>query len=191
MFAGIIPAAAILKWPGSAERPSAPQHIGRLRQTRRRGHDGLMAPKHHPTPLSGGDRKAFVKELAKSRAMTSIFAERSAEKRREGEALIKEADNLACQSWNERMWADGGPIDPSPTIDQAINGGFPWLEIECSRCKAKRDVDLCALRHVSTTFVHDLASRLVCSKCKEAGKRPPATLLQLTPRPRHQSAESP
>jgi RNA-directed DNA polymerase len=22
------------------------------------------------------------------------------------------------------MWADGGPIDPSPTIDQAINGGY-------------------------------------------------------------------
>jgi len=24
-------------------------------------------------------------------------------KRREGEALIREADNLACQSWNEKM----------------------------------------------------------------------------------------
>jgi hypothetical protein len=30
--------------------------------------------------------------------MTHIFAERSAEKRREGEALIREADNLACQA---------------------------------------------------------------------------------------------
>jgi len=36
----------------------------------------------------------------------------------EGEGLIREADNLACQSWNEKMWSDGGPIDPSPTIDQ-------------------------------------------------------------------------
>jgi hypothetical protein len=81
-----------------------------------------MAPKHHPAPLSGGDRKALTKELSKSRAMTKIFAERSAEKRREGEALIREADNLSCQSWNERMWSDGAPIDPSPTIDQAING---------------------------------------------------------------------
>jgi len=27
------------------------------------------------------------------------------------------------KSWNERMWSDGGPIDPSPTIDQVINGG--------------------------------------------------------------------
>ena len=45
-----------------------------------------------------------------------------------GEALIREADNLACQSWNEKMWSDGGPIDPSPTIDQAVNGAFGmWI----------------------------------------------------------------
>jgi hypothetical protein len=148
-----------------------------------------MVRKSHHMPLSGGDRKALTKELSKSRAMTHIFAERSAEKREQGEALIREADNLACQSWNERMWSDGGPTDPSPTVDQAINGSYPWLEIECSRCKAKRDVDLAALPHVSTTFVHDLASRLVCQKCRKAGKRPLATLLQLMPRKRHQSAD--
>jgi hypothetical protein len=146
-----------------------------------------MAPKYHHPPLSGGDRKAVTKELAKSRAMTVIFAKQSAELRREGEVIIRRADNLLCQSWNEKMWSDGGPIDPSPSIDQAINGGYPWLEIECSRCKAKRAVDLAALPHVSTTHVHDLASRLVCQKCKKAGKRPVATLLQLAPRSRHQT----
>ena len=30
-----------------------------------------MAPKHHPTPLSGGGRKALNKELGKARAMTN------------------------------------------------------------------------------------------------------------------------
>jgi hypothetical protein len=148
-----------------------------------------MARKSHHLPLSGDDRKALTKELSKSRAMTSIFADRSAELRTESEALIREADNLACQSWNEKTWSDGGPIDPSPTIDQAINGGYPWCEIECSRCKAKRDVDLCTLRHVPTTCVHDLVSRLVCQKCKRAGKRPAATLLQLTPRQRHEDTK--
>ena len=129
-----------------------------------------MAPKHHPAPLSGGDRKALKKELSEvAHAMTCIFAERSAEKRREGEALIREADNLACQSWNERMWSDGGPIDPSPTIDQAINGGFPWLEIKCSRCQTPRDVDLCALPHVPTTCVHDLARRLAVRSARRLG----------------------
>src|ERR1700722_14127001 len=128
-----------------------------------------MAPKYHHPPLSGGDRKALTKELSKSRAMTTVFAARSAEKRREGEALIREADNLACQSWNERMWSDGGPVDPSPTVDQAINGTYPWLEIECSRCKAKRDVDHAALPHVSTTFVHDLARRLAVKSAGRSG----------------------
>ena len=80
------------------------------------------------------------------------------------------------------MWADGEPIDPSPTIDQAVNGGYPWLAIECSRCRTRRDVDLAALRHPTTTFVHDLADRLRCSKCAKANRRPAATLLQLAPR---------
>jgi hypothetical protein len=121
--------------------------------------------------------------------MAKIFSERSAEKRLKGEALIREADNLACQSWNERMWSDGGPIDPSPTIDQAINGGYPWREIECSRCKTPRDVDLCALRRPATTCIHDLVGRLVCQNCRSTGKRPAATLLQLAPRQRHRSGE--
>jgi hypothetical protein len=60
--------------------------------------------------------------------MTGILAEQSDKCRAEGEALIRKADNLACQSWNERMWSDGGPAQPSPTIEQAINGGYPWLE---------------------------------------------------------------
>jgi phage FluMu protein Com len=101
-----------------------------------------------------------------------------------GEALIRTADQLLCESWNERMWADGEPIDPSPTIDQAINGGYSWLEIECSRCKSRRNVDLAGLPHPPTTFVHDLAGRLRCSKCSKANRRPAATLLQLAERAR-------
>src|SRR5436190_11086934 len=74
-----------------------------------------MAPKHHPTPLSGGDRKALTKELGKARAMTGILAAQSAEMRGKGAALIQQADRLLCESWNERMWSDGEPIDPSST----------------------------------------------------------------------------
>jgi hypothetical protein len=104
-----------------------------------------MAPKCHPTPLSGGDRKALTKELGKSRAMANMLAAQSVEMRVKGEAMIQQADKLLCESWNERMWSDGEPIDPSPTIDQAINGGFPWLEIRCARCKTPSDVDLAAM----------------------------------------------
>lgn len=122
--------------------------------------------------------------------MTSILAAQAAEARAKGEALIRQADKLLCEGLNERLWADGGPIDPSPTIDQAINGSYSWLEIECSRCKTKRDVDMAALRHPPTTFVHDLASRLRCSKCAKVNRRPAATLLQLAQRPRQAAAET-
>ena len=149
-----------------------------------------MAPKYHPTPLSGGDRKALAKELGKARAMTTILAEQSKAARAKGEALIEQADRLLCESWNERMWANGEPIDPSPTIDLAINGGYPWLEIQCSRCKTRRDVDLAALPHAPTTFIHDLAGRLRCNKCAKAGRRPVATLLQLVRRPRPAASET-
>lgn len=149
-----------------------------------------MALKHHPTPLSGGDRKALAKELGRARTMTTILAGRSAEARAKGEALIREADRLLCESWNERMWADGGPIDPSPAVDQAISGGYAWLEIECSRCKTRRDVDMATLRHPPTTSVHDLVSRLRCSKCAKANRRPAATLLQLAQRPRQAAPEA-
>jgi hypothetical protein len=75
-------------------------------------------------PLSGGDRKALAKELGKARAMANILATQSAEMRAKGEAMIQQADRLLCKSWSERMWSDGEPIDPSPTIDQAVNGGL-------------------------------------------------------------------
>jgi hypothetical protein len=117
--------------------------------------------------------------------MTVMLARQSEELRARGENMIHQADSLARQSWNERMWSAGEPIDPSPTIDQAINGGYPWLAIECSRCRTHRDVDLCIVPHEVTTFVHDLSTRLRCAKCKTAGRRPAATLLQLTPGPRH------
>jgi phage FluMu protein Com len=88
------------------------------------------------------------------------------------------------------MWSDGEPIDPSPTIDQAVNGGFPWLEIQCARCKTPSDVDLSAMKHPPTTFVHDLASRLRCRKCaKAAGVLPrlcynwPGSRATLGPKP--------
>ncbi len=52
--------------------------------------DVRMAPKYHPTPLSGGDRKALAKELGKARAMANILAAQSAEMRAKGEAMIQQ-----------------------------------------------------------------------------------------------------
>src|SRR3954465_2439344 len=150
-----------------------------------------MAPKHHPTPLSGGDRKALTKELGKARAMTGILAAQSAEMRAKAAALIQQADRLLCESWNERMWSDGEPIDPSPTIDKAVNGGFAWLEIRCTRCKMPSDVNLAAMKHPPTTFVHDLASRLRSRKCAKQGRGPAQTPKQLAWQPANRRRSTP
>ena len=36
----------------------------------------------------------------------------------------------------------GGPAQPSPTIAQCINGGFPWLMAECRRCRHEAKISL-------------------------------------------------
>ena len=82
--------------------------------------DGAETSSH---PLSGGDRKALNKELGNARAMTKSWP-RSRPRCGPRPRPLQQADRLLCESWNERMWSDGEPIDPSPTIDQAINGGF-------------------------------------------------------------------
>ncbi len=156
-------------------RPSRP---------RRQAGSGLATVRGRPDPEAAGRRAAAPP------VSTNSVPTEADELRSKGEALLKQADKLTCESWNERMWADGEPIDTSPTIDQAINGGFPWLEIRCSRCKTPSDVDLAGLKHPPTTFVHDLASRLRCRKCAKAGRRPAATLLQLAWQPRHPKPEA-
>jgi hypothetical protein len=45
--------------------------------------------------------------------MANILASQSVEMRAKGEALIKQADRLLCESWNDRMWSDGE--SPLPT----------------------------------------------------------------------------
>jgi hypothetical protein len=49
--------------------------------------------------------------------MANILASQSAEMRAKGEAMIQQADKLACESWNERMWSRGR-ADRSVTNDR-------------------------------------------------------------------------
>jgi hypothetical protein len=48
-------------------------------------------------------------------------AERAAEAR-------KEADRLACVAWNQRMLGFNGPAQPSPSLGDALNAMYPYLE---------------------------------------------------------------
>jgi hypothetical protein len=52
----------------------------------------------------------------------------SAERAREAR---KEADRLACEAWNQRMLGYKGSAQPSPTLGDALNAGFIYLEVRC------------------------------------------------------------
>jgi hypothetical protein len=43
----------------------------------------------------------------------------------------KKADRLTCEAWNKRMLAFKGPALPSPTLGNALNAGFGYLEVRC------------------------------------------------------------
>ena len=66
-----------------------------------------------------------------------IAAERAAEARRE-------ADNLACEAWTKRVLAFKGPAQPSPTLGDALNAGYLYLEVRClgARPDSHRDGQL-------------------------------------------------
>jgi hypothetical protein len=50
-----------------------------------------------PTPLSGGDREALKKELAR-RAMTTVLAREAGQLRTNSNSLFRQADKLLCES---------------------------------------------------------------------------------------------
>jgi hypothetical protein len=89
------------------------------------------------------------------------------------------------------MWSDGGPAQPSPTIGQAIKGGFPWLEVKCSPCRTPSSVDLAAISRPADTPVHLLEGRLDCKECKKAKWKGRGVLEeQLSPRRRYDASET-
>ena len=46
----------------------------------------------------------------------------------------KAADRLACEAWTQRMLAFRGPAQPSPTLGDALNAGYGYLEVRCLGC---------------------------------------------------------
>ena len=57
----------------------------------------------------------------------------------------KEADRLAVEAWNKRMFGFQGPAQPSPTLGHALNAGLwlsgsemPWLQDAPDSCPRHR-----------------------------------------------------
>jgi hypothetical protein len=88
----------------------------------------------------------------------------SAERAREAR---KEADKLACLAWNNRMLGYKGPAQPSPTLGDALNAGYGYLEVRCLGCDTHQTVALDIVRRAKTTRIHELERYMRCKDCSE------------------------
>jgi hypothetical protein len=70
----------------------------------------------------------------------------------------KEADRLAVEAWNKRMLGFQGPAQPSPTLGDAINAGFGYLEVCCLGCDTHRTVALDIVHPRNTIAREDVVS---------------------------------
>jgi phage FluMu protein Com len=104
--------------------------------------------------------------------------------KKEAAEKLKEAAAETCQAWNYRMIGFGGPVQPSPTISEAISGGFYFLEVKCRRCSTHSIIDLTAVNEVRRkpeTPIWKLEASLRCRHCSETlrGRRPAANIVRL------------
>ncbi len=79
----------------------------------------------------------------------------------------KDADRLACEAWTKRMLGFQGPAQPSPTLGDAINAGFGYLEVRCLGCDTHQTVALDIVRRPKTTPVHELERYMRCKDCSQ------------------------
>lgn len=112
----------------------------------------------------------------------------SAERAREAR---KEADKLACEAWNCRMLGYKGPAQPSPTIGDAINAGYLYLEVRCLGCDTNQAVALDTIRRAKTTPVHELERYLRCKDCSAVRRYPYKRSVLVALRPTKISASHP
>jgi hypothetical protein len=68
----------------------------------------------------------------------------------------KTADALACDAWNKRMLGYRGPAQPSPTLGDALNAGYLYLEVRCLGCDTHQTVALNIVRRPKATPIHEL-----------------------------------
>ena len=79
----------------------------------------------------------------------------------------KEADRLACEAWTKRMLGFRGPAQPSPTLGDALNAGYLYLEVRCLGCDTHQTVALDVVRRPKTTPIHELERYVRCKDCSQ------------------------
>src|SRR4029077_10141232 len=92
-------------------------------------------------------------------------------------AARREADRLARRYWNIGPDQGVARIQPSPSIDIALNGGCAFLRVKCSACHTMGFVDLREVKRPPTTSIWKLEGMLACDRCRIDGRRAPRAVL--------------
>src|SRR5689334_24350884 len=103
----------------------------------------------------------------------------------------READQLVCEAWNKRMLAFQGPAQPSPSLGDALNAGYGYLEVKCLGCSTHQTVALDIVRRPKTTPVHELERYMRCKDCSRLTGRPYKRSHLVALRPTRISATNP
>jgi hypothetical protein len=98
----------------------------------------VLRAKMHPPAMGTKSRETIYG------ASVRAAAERAEKARRE-------ADRLACEAWNKRMLGFQGPAQPPPTLGDALNAGYSYLEVRCLGCDTHQTV----VRQPKATPVHE------------------------------------
>ncbi|MGE9010478.1 hypothetical protein ACO2JO_17970 [Leptospira interrogans] len=61
----------------------------------------------------------------------------------------------------------GGPVQPSPSLGDALNAGYRYLEVKCDGCNTHSAVDLTIIRRPKETPIGQLERRMRCKPCSE------------------------
>ena len=89
------------------------------------------------------------------------------------------ADKLACEAWNERLRQLGGPLQPSPSLRAALNGGYRFLRLQCSACLQNAWLDLAKVRRPPETWIWALEGSLACQHCRARSRFAPRTKIEM------------
>jgi hypothetical protein len=90
--------------------------------------------------------------MRRARGLYDEYMRQAAVVRAEAREKDRNADQLECNAWNAIMLC-GGPAQPSPTIETALNAGYDKLEVRCNRCGRLSRADLRKVRRPGDTVV--------------------------------------
>jgi hypothetical protein len=126
------------------------------------------------SPMSGPNRRRIFGDRVGGAKITAESA------RERARAAVREADAAECLLWSHQMEGFGGPAQPSPTIEQCLNGGYGWLEVMCKRCETRVNLPIDAIRRHRDTSIWKLEPALKCRSCRARRYSPPVSMIKLT-----------